>query len=198
MIILPFDSETTDIPLWKEKSDLPKQPHIVSLAALRIDEETREIKDTFDMIVRPDGWSWDEDNEAFQKHGITMEKAMEFGHPEKDVVEEFMLFSGGVKYTIAYNTTFDIRIIRIALKRYFPELVDMWKAVPYQCAMKKARQTLELKKNCKLEEAYKALTGKDLVGAHNAMNDTFAAWEVFQACLDYPNLDQPIMPPEIA
>jgi len=183
IILVPFDTETNGIPDWKTPSNDPAQPHIVTLAALKVDEETLEIKDRLDLIVKPDGWYWDEDCEAFKKHGITMEYAMEHGIPEADAVNQFIEFWAGCDYRIAYNTTFDNRIIRIALKRYHPELVDIWKDGPYKCTSLLAQKNLKLSKRPKLEAAYLTYTGKELEGAHNAMNDTMACLDVYRGIL---------------
>ena len=71
--ILVFDVETTGLPLWNEPSEDPRQPHLVQLAALLVDDDTRQVISTLDVIVRPDGWLIPEDVAAV--HGITTERA---------------------------------------------------------------------------------------------------------------------------
>ena len=53
MITLLFDTETTGLPIWKEPSDSPDQPHIVDIACDLWDTETKERIDTFDAIINP-------------------------------------------------------------------------------------------------------------------------------------------------
>ncbi len=81
---------------------------------------------------------------------------------------------------VAYNKTFDQRIIRIAMKRYMSEeCIEKWAVKDdHHCAMRMAQKELG-GKNPKLVDAYKAICGKDLVNAHSAMADTLAAQEIF-------------------
>jgi DNA polymerase-3 subunit epsilon len=85
---LVYDSETTNLPIWKEPSDHPGQPHIVELAAKLVNLENREVINQMCVIIKPDGWAWDDSattaDVAFKTHGITMERAMDEGIPEKD------------------------------------------------------------------------------------------------------------------
>jgi len=178
--LIIFDTETNGIPDWKAPSDDPCQPHIVQLAAVKVNPDTQEIIGEFNLIVKPDGWEITQ--ETIDIHGITNEYAAEHGIPELKALELFLDFWGGQK-RIAYNTTFDNRIIRIAMKRYLnEEKSDHWKAAPYECAMIKARKFLG-GKNPKLTDAYKAITGKEMEGAHNAMADVLATMEIY-FCMD--------------
>jgi DNA polymerase-3 subunit epsilon len=98
---------------------------------------------------------------------------------------------------VAFNTTFDNRIIRIALKRFFSnETADAWKAGSYECAMAAARKVMGGKQP-KLVDAYKYFTGLELVGAHNAMADTLAARDVFFACMatEPKKKEEPVVEP---
>jgi len=174
--LLIFDTETTGIPDWKQKSEDDCQPHIVQLAALRVDEETQEVKQTLDVIIKPEGWVIPD--ETIEVHGVTQEYAMDVGVSEKLALEMFLAMWSGSK-RIAYNTTFDNRIIRIATKRYSDELViDNWKAGEYECAMILSRKVMG-GKNPKLEDAYKHFMNRELAGAHNALADTNGCMEVY-------------------
>ena len=176
--ILIFDTETNGMPLWQEPSGDPGQPHIVQLAAIVVDVETAKIKQSIDLIIKPDGWEITEELTDF--HGITNEYAMEVGLPERDVIGLFLDLLGD-RTRIAYNANFDNRIIRIAIKRFFDEAIaERFKGQDYYCAMINARKIIG-GKNSKLIEAYKHFTGKDLEDAHSAMADTLACMEVYFA-----------------
>lgn len=173
--IIIFDTETTGLPNWKEPSGDDCQPHIVSLAALMVNEESKKIIQSIDLIVKPDGWTIPED--TIEIHGITNEHAAEVGIPEHIVLGIFLSMWQGRK-RVAYNTTFDNRIIRIATKRYSSEsMIDAWKEDEYECAMIASKKAMGVK-SVKLIDAYKHFTGKELEGAHNAMNDTKACMDV--------------------
>ena len=186
-IIVPYDTETTGLPDWKTPSGGDNQPHIVQLAALLVDEDTRKIADSMDVIVKPDGWVIPEDMTAI--HGITQEQAMDEGIPESVALDTFLDMCG--KHDLlAHNRTFDKRIIRIATKRYTNEdVIDAWHNIDkeqHACTMLMSNKIMKLKqegsnrpKYPTLEEAYKYFTGKELEGAHNAMVDAKACMEIY-------------------
>lgn len=91
-LILSYDTETTGIPDWKIPSDSPDQPHLVSLAAILVNAETREVVDSMDVIIKPDGWEIPQ--ETIDIHGITMEIAEKEGIPEQEALEMFLAMRG--------------------------------------------------------------------------------------------------------
>ena len=182
--ILVFDSETLGIPDWKSPSGGEDQPHIVQLAALLCDEETREVKQSMDVIVRPDGWEIPQDMTDI--HGITNEYALEVGIPEKMAVAMFLELWRSCRLRVAHSTTFDNRIIRIATKRYFSEEVQVnWKEGDYFCTMINSRKIMGGKQPT-LEEAYQYFTGKTLENAHTAIADTNACMEIYWELSEHP------------
>lgn len=190
MILMPFDTETNAIPDWKQPSDSPQQPHIVTVAALLVDGETREELDSLDLIVRPDGWEITQ--ETIDIHGITMERAMDEGIPEKEALDAVMELWSRADLRIAHNTTFDNRIIRCAQKRFFPddcpdhdEIMRAWKEdkALYYCTMIHARKVMGGKQPT-LAEAYKHFTGNELQNAHTAMADARACAAVYWGIMD--------------
>jgi DNA polymerase-3 subunit epsilon len=191
-LLLPFDTETSSMPDWKTPSEGEHQPHIVQLASTLVDAETREIVEKMDVIVRPDGWEITQ--ETIDKHGITMERAMDEGIPEADALEMFIQMWRKCQLRIAFNTTFDNRIIRIAQKRYFPdtpehvEMMRSWKEDKhlYYCAMMASKKIMGGKQP-KLAEAYEFFTGKKLENAHQASADTQACLDVYFAIQDRQN-----------
>ena len=69
-----YDTETSGLPLFKEPSEDPRQPHIVQLAACLVDLDTGQTVSSMDVIVRPNGWTIPDNVAAI--HGITTERAM--------------------------------------------------------------------------------------------------------------------------
>lgn len=192
---LILDVETTGLPDWHTPSDAPHQPHLVELAMLLVDGEGNPL-DAYESLVKPEGWEIPD--EAIATHGITTEQAMDEGAPELDVVQAFMdTATRGVNLLIGHNVSFEKRILRIALKRYFPgnETVYDWlKAFPDYCTMRKSTDHCRLPptdkmmasgrktfKSPTLAEAYRHFTGEDFDGAHRAMADCEACRRVFLA-----------------
>ena len=184
MILMPFDTETSDlIEDYKMRSNDPRQPHTVQLAALLVDSETREELGSFNRIIKPDGWEISPG--AFKQHGISMERAMDEGQPAADVMEDFVSFWKQAELRIAHNTTFDNRMVRIGMMRHLPEgkqkedLMKIWKEVKtaYFCTMVKSRSLYG--KWSTLSLVYETLMGEPLEGAHDAMNDARAALAIY-------------------
>lgn len=190
MIILAYDTETTGLPSWKEPSESDNQPHLVQLAALVADTDTRQVIASIDLIVKPDGWTIPD--EVAEIHGITTEYALEHGVPESEVYRTFMSLWNG-RHRIAHNRTFDQRILRIAGHRFGTEAeLEAWAEKDnHDCTMIMSRPICQIPnvgkagiKAPNLAEAYKHFTGKDLVNAHTAMADTKACLDVYFGLLD--------------
>jgi DNA polymerase-3 subunit epsilon len=183
------DTETTGMIEYKRQSSNPCQPHIVSLAAILVNLDTKEELQSINVIVKPDGWTIPD--ETIEVHGITNELANEVGLPESVVLGMYINLWQKCSLRIFHNTTFDNRIIRIALKRYMPNLIpdEVWKdRDQYYCTFQKFKKLIGGKDGHKLEDAYKHFTGKELVGGHNALVDTQACMEV------YWGLQEPVIP----
>lgn len=198
-IALFYDTETTGLPLFKEPSEHPDQPHLVQLGALLVDTDTRAELAFLDLIVKPEGWTIP--NEVAAIHGITTERALAEGVSERQAVELFLTMHSlavGQAGRIAHNEQFDARILRIALKRHLGDLAaDTWKGGAAYCTSNASSPILNLPptdrmraagftkpKTPKLAEAYEFFTGRKLEGAHSAIVDCRACKDVFFAIQD--------------
>lgn len=184
-LVLGYDTETTGLPDWKTPSEGDNQPHIVQLAAQLYNADTRAVIQSIDLIVKPDGWEIPD--EVADIHGITNEMAHDVGVSEIMVVEMFLQMWGmGRSERVAYNKTFDQRIIRIATKRlgFNEDAIERWAAKDdHHCSMRMAQKHIG-GKNPNLVDAYKHFTGKELENAHSAMADTIASMDVYWAIKD--------------
>lgn len=183
--LFSYDTETTGLPNWKIPSDDPSQPHIVQLGGILVDADTRKEIASLNVIIKPDGWEIPEEVSAI--HGITTEYALEVGVPEQQALEMMLSLRADAE-RIAYNKTFDQRIVRIAAKRFLnEEAMDKWAVKEdHHCSMRMAQSVMG-GKNPKLIDAYKHFTGRDLIDAHSAMADAKASLEVYFAALDAQN-----------
>lgn len=198
-----YDTETNGLPLWGQPSEHPDQPHIVQLAALLVDMDTREVVDQMDVIVKPDGWVIPDD--VANIHGITTERALDVGIPEDQAIEQFLAMWAH-RLRIAHNESFDMRLVRIACKRFrdpkepdaAPAFSDVWKAGRAACTQLIATPILKLpptekmkaarrfhSKSANLAEAYQFFMGRPLENAHNALADVLGCKDVYFAALDH-------------
>jgi DNA polymerase-3 subunit epsilon len=197
-LALFYDTETTGLPLFKEPSEDPRQPHIVQLGAALVDMDSRKVLSSIDVIVRPTDWIIPDEVAAI--HGITTELAGQVGIPEADAVGMLIEMWDRAACRIGHNEQFDARIVRIALLRHFPAaqgeavLADVWKLGAAKCTQQISTPILKLPptakmkaagflkhKSANLGEAYAHFMGKPLEGAHSAIVDVRACMDVFFA-----------------
>jgi DNA polymerase-3 subunit epsilon len=170
-----YDSETNGIPLFKEPSNDPRQPHIVQLAGILVDLDTEKTINQFCHIIKPDGWEIPDEVVAI--HGITYERAMDEGVPEIDALCALLgMISENTR--IGHNESFDARIMRIAIKRYMgDDHADIWKAGPAECTARLTRGNFS--KMPTLMEAHVHYYGREFQNPHNALNDAMACRDVY-------------------
>lgn len=194
-----FDTETTGLPQFKLPSNDPSQPHLVDLAALLYSEDGTLV-DSFEAIIRPDGWTIPDEVAAI--HGITHEMAMDLGIPESEAIDGFMAIHERAELRIAHNRQFDDRIMRIALMRYRDEeTAEAFKEAPGFCTCNASRDIVKCPptekmiragftkyKNPTLAESYKFFTGDELQGAHRARADAEGCALIYFAL----NAEQPL------
>jgi DNA polymerase-3 subunit epsilon len=196
MKALFFDSETTGLPLFNEPSEDPRQPHLVQLAALLVDLDSRKTLASIDLTIAPDGWDIPE--EVTKIHGITMAHALAVGIHESLALQVFFELWRSCDVRVAHNESFDARIMRIACHRYGDQhkipTPDEWKAGRAECTQALATPILKLPptdkmraagrnhhKSANLREAYSHFMGRELVDAHSAMADAQACMHVYFA-----------------
>lgn len=194
--ILFFDTETSGLPDDSLPLGDDYQPHIVQLAAIVADEDTRKVICSMDVTIEPDGWQIDPGAE--KAHGISESYASKVGIPEHLAFLLFWEMWRGCK-TVAHNHGFDYKLLAIASARFGDEQsIADWKAhEDIFCTMEAADKIMQLpptprqkkagytSKNPTLSEAYKEFTEKTLINAHSAMADTQACMEIYWEIQDY-------------
>lgn len=195
MIIFAFDTETTDpgIPNWNEPSESPNQPHLAEVAALLFDDETGEVIEHYDTLIRPDGWNIS--MKLSDIHGITMERALAEGIDEREAVEQVLGMWSRASLRIAHAENFDTRMFRISIKRMgltsegmdVDTYAEHWSKAPRYCTMRKAQGLMKMQRvGCggkfpTLAEAHQHFVGEPLEGAHEALFDAFACARLYMA-----------------
>lgn len=191
-MILFFDTETTGLPDFKARSDDPKQPHLVQLALLLMNDAGAETE-AHNFIIKPDGWTIPDEVAAI--HGITTKRAMDEGIPEVDAVVAYIAALGQSALRVAHNENFDRRIMRIAMLRTGQcsrDLIEELEKRPSfdTCAIaspivnlppteKMLAYGFTKPKPPKLAECIKHFFTEELDGAHDAMVDVRACARIY-------------------
>ena len=183
-----YDTETSGLPDWKSPSEAEHQPHIVQAAGAIVDSETRETIASIELIAKPDGWVIPDEVAAI--HGITTERALQLGVPEREVLTAMLAMWNRCEFRVAHNEQFDARILRIAMKRnpdlFEESFVESFRTAPSYCTMRRSTPIVRLPGNKwpKLTEAHQHFFGRTFDDAHSAMADVRACIAVYFAIQD--------------
>ncbi len=189
-MLLFFDTETTGLPDFRAPSDAPQQPHLIQLACLLCDEAGNDIE-RWQTIVKPKAGARMAP-EAFNAHGISLERAHDEGIDAAVAVDAMMDMAGRATALLGHNVSFDVRIMRITTTRTHG---FKWEPrVPTECTMKLATRIVNLPptpkmiatgfnkpKNPNLGECVRFFFNEELEGAHDALVDVDACKRVYFA-----------------
>lgn len=189
-----YDTETTGLPIWKEPSEGANQPHLTDLCCILFSREG-EVIECMDALVKPDGWVIPQDVEELT--GLSTDFLTINGIPEIEAVHMFGQVHKKADVRVAHNVSFDDRIMRIAIKRYFGDApADRFKLKPVYCTANSTKNIVkcpptEAMKNSRFKNTFKTPNMQEalsffypgeLIGeAHRARPDTEACAKVFFA-----------------
>jgi DNA polymerase-3 subunit epsilon len=186
MTILAIDTETTGFTKPSLPLDHPEQPYIVQLAAQLCEDDGKPLAG-FSLII-DNGVEIPE--KAAAVHGITAEKAVQFGVSPTSALSLFANFHQRADLIIAHNIKFDKAVIETAMTRQQGKEMRITK--PCYCTMETATPVINLPptdrmlaagfnkpKAPKLEECIEHFFGEKLEGAHDAMVDLTACLRVY-------------------
>ena len=163
--IVCFDVETTGL---SQKEDF-----IIQLSMIKITPQFEEIERK-SWYIKP-VHNYEIKTTAIEKHGITKEFLEKNGVNLKDIAQEIIDFIEGCDFLTYNGNSFDIGFLYKDLK-----------IVGYNLNMEgrtcfDAFLLYKMMYPSTLEAVYKRCTGKNLEGAHNAINDVEATIEVYKA-----------------
>ena len=186
MIYCGLDTETTGLPNTNISAKDPKQARVVQLALKLITGDGRVLSQ-FSTLIKPSGW--DEIHpKAFETHGITREDCEKYGMPAEAAFGVFCQYAHLADMFVAHNSQFDEGMMMLeadALGFGMP-------SNPWHCTMKAATPICKIPpteamlragrkhhKSANVTEALRIICGKELIGAHDAMNDVSACLDIF-------------------
>lgn len=198
-LAIAFDTETTGLPIWSMPSEDPSQPRVMALAAQLFNDETGEMIEEMDVLIKPDGWIIPELIEGLT--GISTAMCEATGIPAEQAVTQFIEMWKKADHRVAHNEPFDMRMIRIEIMRHplhsmelvgEVSLADYWKKAPSYCTQGKSVKLINLPPTAKmiaagrrtpkspnLTEAYRFFTNEELQNAHSARADMEACKVVY-------------------
>jgi DNA polymerase-3 subunit epsilon len=189
-LILFFDTETTGLYQDRLPADHPDQPYIVQLAAELCSDDGEPVAG-FSLIIDPGiGEGVDIPAGASNVHGITNEKAVQFGVSAEFALNAFSHLYQRTDLVCAHNIKFDRGVMEAAIARHYGQIRALKKAL--FCTMEAATPIINLPptermraagitrpKPPKLEECIRHFFGEELNGAHDAMIDVAACRRVY-------------------
>jgi DNA polymerase-3 subunit epsilon len=181
MKILTFHSATTGMIDYQARSDWQGQPHIVELAMALYDTDIKQVVRQCVVVVKPQGWVFEPG--AIAVHGISEEKASAIGIAERLAAQMFLDYYQLADIRVAHSISFDNRVIRIALKRYFPDAIpdQEWKNKDlYFCTMNGTKELTNGAASRNLASVFEVITGARLPVKKTTMSDALAALEIYK------------------
>lgn len=188
-MILFFDTETTGFFQDRLPVDHPDQPYIVQLAAQLCEDGGGPVSG-FSFIVNPGIGVVTIPDRASAVHGITNERAAQFGVSLEFALSAFTHLYQRANLVCAHNIKFDRGVIETAISRHYKKVMPLRK--PLFCTMEAATPVINLPptermiaagfdkpKPPKLEECIRHFFNEDLEGAHDAMADVIACRRVY-------------------
>lgn len=118
--MLLFDTETTGL-ISNIAQPLKKQPSIIQLYVVKLNDETLEQEDEFESLF----WASKIEEDATKTHGMTVEDLK--GAPRfADRVDELAEFFAGEKHLFAHNLAYDRDMLWFELRRLGMECQFPW------------------------------------------------------------------------
>lgn len=191
MIALAFDTETTGKFHWRMPVTHESQPDVVQLCGMLVDEN--KIHSMFNVFIHADT---DIPAEATAIHGVDRELTAKIGISRKTACILLGNYLRKADLLIGHNIDFDVAIMRAAMLREGGDGKLLNK--PTFCTMKHATPICKIPhakprhpedyKWPTLQEAYcKLVDPAGFEGAHDAMADVTATYEVFRVLRNQSN-----------
>ena len=165
-----FDTETTGFPDKKLPIDDERQPKLLQIAAILADENL-EIRGLQSCYIKHEGYTIDEEGEAFKVNGITQEHMERYGVTLDEALMTFGSLYVKSPRIVAHNIGFDTSILECnGFVFSHADHVEI-------CTQKMAS---DMGANGRLTDMYRHFTGKELQKAHTAIADAKACYDIFK------------------
>lgn len=187
MPTLFWDTETTDKWDFNASSTAEHQPVLLQLAAILDDDERNSVAEV-KLLISNTGFTIAPGAAAV--HGITQDKADAHGVSLANANFVFRDLCANADFVVAHNIDFDKRIMDRALRLSETPPIP-WEKLTLRCTMKSATSICKVPNKNRggykwpsLNEALRFFHGRDVEGAHDAMNDVRACRDIYYSLLD--------------
>jgi DNA polymerase-3 subunit epsilon len=151
-----IDTEGSGLFDWKKPADAPGQPRMAALGLVLLGDDL-QIESRHSWLIKPNGWTFDDNSEAAAVNGLTHARLMADG---VDALEPLKAVSAAIndrRIWVGFNPTHDMKSYRAESR--IIGLPDLYMHTRYICVMQGSRALVDArtadgrKKVPKLEEA---------------------------------------------
>ena len=167
-------------------ADAPGQPRMAALGLILVTPEL-EIEETHSFLIRPQGWTFDNESPAAKVNGLTHERLMDEGVDLAGALEPYVAAVDRGRVVAGFNVLFDLKQLRAEMR--YVGLEDRFMKTKHLCAMQGCRKIVDArtadgrKKAPKLEEAC-AFFKIERHGAHTGIGDALDTLQILRHLRD--------------
>lgn len=171
--LLFLDTETTG---FKKGGELIQdgQGRVCQIAMILADRNGKTLAE-FQSLIKP--YMWDVGDATHNYYGLSYEDCEKYGVTQIAFMRIFRELSSSCSEIVAHNAKFDKGMMDVETAYREVEPIS----TPWNCTMITNKHITDNGKWPKLDFTLKHYTGKDLVGAHDAMADTRACRDIYFA-----------------
>lgn len=176
-----IDTEGSGLFDFRKPADAPGQPRMAALGLILVNAQF-EVEEKHHWLVRPDGWTFDNNSDAAKKNGLTHEQLMADG---VDVRIPLRAVGDAIdlrRIWVGFNAPHDMKTFRAESRMVgFP---DRYMQTRHICVMQGCRQLVDArtadgrKKAPRLEEACAHFGIDQGDGAHTGIGDAESAYQI--------------------
>jgi DNA polymerase-3 subunit epsilon len=185
MNYLVLDTETSGLMDFKKPADAAGQPRVCQVGLIFVDNDL-VVEREIEHLIKPNGWTLDNEGEAAKINGLTQEKLEAEGVDIREVLREYGSAIDERRIVVGHNCSFDMKLMRAELR--FAGFPDRFMQTRNICTMWGSRDIVGIPaangkgfKIPKLSEAC-VFFGIEQPDSHSALADARSALQILR-CL---------------
>lgn len=183
MNYIVLDCETSGLMDYKKPTDAVGQPRVCQVGLIFVDDGLN-VEREIEHLIKPNGWTLDNECEAAKINGLTQEKLDAEGVDIKEILREYGTAIDNRRIVVGHNCSFDMKLMRAELR--FAGFPDRYMQTRSICTMWGSRDIVGIPaksgrgfKIPKLGEACAHFEIKQ-PAAHSALADAQSALEILR------------------